>query len=128
MPGKMKFEYDKENDIVLATPVWHIKDEDDCEVWYNQWVSYSKQFERKMDVIMVLDEFKVESTIASHWGEFRARINKDHIRYGYRVNPELTVSIYIKTSGVRYNAASAEAATVEDAIQAIKDARAAGGN
>jgi hypothetical protein len=127
MPGYINFKYDKPNDIVVAIPNWHIVDENDCQVWYDEWVTYLKIFNRKMDCIMVLDDFKVESEIASRWGEYRAKINKDHIRYGYRVNPDFSVSIHIKTSGIRYSAATAEAASLEDAIEAIKAARAAEG-
>jgi hypothetical protein len=127
MPERMFFKYDKQNDIVIATPNWNIVDENDCQVWYDEWVSYLKIFNRKMDCIMVLDDFKVNPEIASRWGEYRAKINRDHIRYGYRVNPDFSVSIHIKTSGIRYNAASAEAASVEDAIEAIKAARQAEG-
>ncbi|MBN2343202.1 MAG: hypothetical protein JXX29_04275 [Deltaproteobacteria bacterium] len=125
MAGSIKFDYDKKNDITIATPHWHIVDENDCEVWYKQWIDYLKFSSRKMDFIMVLDDFKVDSAIASVWGEYRAKINKEYIRHGYRVNPELSVSIYIKTSGIRYNAASSEAASIEDAIEAINAARAA---
>ena len=128
MPGHIKFKHDKESDVIIADPKWHIVTEEDCKVWYDEWVSYLKIFGRKMDCIMVLDDFSVEPDVARMWGEYRARINKDHIRHGYRVNPDYTVSIYVKTSGIRYNAATAEAASVEDAMQAIFAARKADGS
>jgi hypothetical protein len=123
MPGKMKFELDEENDIVIAYPDWCVVDEEDCKVWYKEWEDYMQQFGRKMDCIMLLDGFKVESEIASVWGEVRAKVNRQFIRFGYRVHPDAVTNIYIKTSGIKYNASTAMAPSIRDAIAAIKDAR-----
>ncbi len=123
MPGHMDFSYDRETDIVTATPHWHIATKEDCEVWHEEWVSYLKIFKRKMDCIMILDDFKVDSAIAPFWGEYRAKINNEFIRHGFRVNPDFGVSLYVKTSGIRYRAATAEAASYEDAVEAIMAAR-----
>ncbi|MBN2716938.1 MAG: hypothetical protein JXX14_13885 [Deltaproteobacteria bacterium] len=119
----MKFEHDTENDIIIALPDWCVVDEADCKVWYKEWEDYMKPFGRKMDCIMILDGFKVDSGIAAEWGEYRAKVNKEYIRFGYRVHPDTTTNIYIKTSGVKYNAATNMAPSIKDAVAAIKDAR-----
>jgi hypothetical protein len=123
MPGHIEFVYDDENDIVTATPKWHIESESDCQRWHDEWVAYLSKFNRKIDCIIILDHFFVSPETAAAWGAVRAEINKKFIRFGYRVNPELAVSLYAKTSGARYRAATEEAATVEDAVVAINEAR-----
>jgi hypothetical protein len=70
-----------------------------------------------------LNEFKVAAPIAEYWGEYRAKLNNSFFRFSYRVNPDLITGIFIKTSGVRYHAASKEANTIESAIVAIKEER-----
>lgn len=123
MPGHIEFVHDTKTDIVIATPKWKIETEDDCRNWYNEWVSYLSTFSRKVDCIIILDDFSVGSEANAEWGAYRAKINNEFIRFGYRVNPELAVSLFVKTSGIRYRAATAEAASVEDAVQAILEER-----
>lgn len=119
MTGTMEFNYDEAHDIVIVTPHWRIETKEDCETWYNQWVDYAIQFGRKMDAIMVLNDFYVKAGVSVEWGQYRVKILKEHTRYTYRVSPELTTGIFIKTSGIRYNASTNEANSVEAAIQAI---------
>jgi hypothetical protein len=126
MPGHMEFTYDDDNDIVTAIPKWHIQTEEECRLWHDEWVEYLQKFGRKMDCIMILTNFKLDADIGSVWGRYRAEINNRFIRYGYRVNPDMAVSLYVKTSGIRYNAATAEAADYDSAVKAIMAARAAG--
>jgi hypothetical protein len=123
MPGTMNFTYDDVNDIVIAAPQWNIRSKEDCEVWYKQWVSHLTKFGRKVDCIMILDDFHVDTSIASEWGEYRAKINNAHIRYSFRVHADPTVKLFVQTSGIRFNAAAGEAPTVEGAIEGILDAR-----
>jgi hypothetical protein len=73
---------------------------------------------------MVLDDFHVEGSIASIWGEFRARINNEHLRHSFRVHSDWMVRTFVLTSGLRYNAATGEAASIEAAIEGIKALRA----
>ena len=123
MPGTIDFRYDAAKDIVVAVPNWNIVTKQDCEVWYGQWYNHLSKYKRKIDCIVVLDDFHVDPAIAATWGEYRAKLNKEHFRYSYRVNADPTVRLFCKTSGVRFNAASAEAPTVEDAIEGIMDSR-----
>lgn len=123
MAGTISFEHDKMNDIVIATPVWKIETKEDCEEWYKQWYDYLSKFGKKVDCIVLLDKFKVEASIAEVWGEYRAKLNNNFFRFSYRVNPELLTGIFIKTSGVRYHAATKEAKNVESAVLAIKEER-----
>jgi hypothetical protein len=66
--------------------------------------------------IVVLDNFKIGASIAQTWGEYRAKLNNDFFRFSYRVNPELLTGIFIKTSGVRYHAATKEAKNIESQL------------
>lgn len=123
MKGYIKFKYDEENDIVLASPFWKISSEEDCNQWFNQWTDYLGTFKRKMDCIMVLDNFVVDSAVSSYWGSIRAKLTNEYMRFSYRVNSNLMTGIYIKTSGITYSASAKEANTIESAVEAIKQER-----
>ena len=123
MTGTIIFEIDKANDIVIAKPKWNIETKEDCEIWYKQWEDYLSKFGKKIDIVVDLKEFKIASPIAEAWGEYRAKLNNNFFRFSYRVNPELLTGIFIKTSGVRYHAATKEANSIESAIVAIKEER-----
>jgi hypothetical protein len=121
--NQIQFEYDALHDLVVARPSWVIVTEDDCRLWRQQWVDYLEKFGRKVDCVMVLDEFQVDGGIASTWGRYRAEVNREYIRFSFRVHSALRVRTFILTSGIRYDAASAEAASVEAAIEGILEAR-----
>jgi hypothetical protein len=123
MAGSIEFKYDTDNDIVIAIPYWKIATEEDCRLWFQQWEDYLSKFGRKMDCIMVLDNFIVDSAVSTQWGECRAKIINTYTRFSYRVNSNLMTGIYIKTSGIIFNASSKEAKTLESAIAAIKEER-----
>jgi len=123
MEGTMEFSYDSENDIVIATPHWRIETKEDSEIWYNQWVDYMSKFDKKMDAIMILNDFYVKAAYSVEWSKYRAKILQEYTRFTYRINPELTTGIFIKTSGARYNVSTKEASSVEAAIEAIKKDR-----
>jgi hypothetical protein len=123
MPGTIDFKYDDTNDIVIAVPKWMIASKEDCEVWYGQWVARLSKYGRKVDCVVVLDAFHVDARIASVWGEYRAKLNTNYFRHSFRVHADPTVKLFIQTSGVRFNAATGEAPTVEDAIAGILAAR-----
>ncbi len=123
MPGRIDFKHDAVNDIVIAVPQWTIKSKEDCEVWFRQWAAGLSKYGRKVDCIVVLDDFHVDTQIASAWGEYRAKLNINYFRHSFRVHADPTVKFFIQTSGVRFNAAAGEAPTVEDAVAGILDAR-----
>ncbi len=120
MIGTIVFEHDIAFDIVIARPVWHIQTMEDCEIWYNQWVEYLSKFDHKVDLIIMLDDFKVSAGIASEWARYRALVNNEFTRFSYRVNPDLLIETFAKTSGAIYNAPFGEAASVEKAYEAIQ--------
>ena len=119
MKGTIDFTYDEKNDIVIATPHWKIETKEDCEIWYNQWVDYLAPYNRKMDAIMILNDFHVKASYSVEWGHYRVKILKEYTRFSYRINPDLTTGIFIKTSGARYNASTKEASSLEAATEAI---------
>ena len=123
MKGKIDFKYDEDNDILIATPYWNIETLDDIEVWYKQWIDYISTFNRKMDSIMILDDFHVKAGISVEWGRYRAKLVSTYTRFSYRINPDLSTGIFIKTSGSRYNASTNEASSIGAAIEAILEDR-----
>jgi hypothetical protein len=118
MKGKIDFEYDESNDIVIATLHWRIESLEDVEVWYNQWVDYMSKFDKKMDTVMILNDFYVKAGVSVEWGQSRAKLVGTYTRFSYRVNPDLSTGIFIRTSGSRYNVSTGEA----NSLQAAKDA------
>lgn len=123
MTGTILFEHDRLNDVIIAKPKWNIETKEDCEVWYKQWSDYLSKFGKKIDIVVVLNEFKVAAAVSELWGEHRAKLNNTFFRFSYRVTPDLMTGIFIKTSGVRYHAATKEANSIESAIFAIKEER-----
>jgi hypothetical protein len=123
MSGTIHFHHDQQNDIVIATPHWKITTEADVLAWFAQYERYMKRHAHKMDFIFVLDDFDVHPSIGSKWGEYRAKVHQQFTRFNYRVHSKRDVKLFVNTSGVRYNVSTAEAASVEDAIQGILEAR-----
>lgn len=118
--NRIEFQYDKANDIVIATADWHVKTPADVETWAAQYTSYFARFAgRKVDVIFVLHEFRVDARVGAVWGESRAEIVRTHTRYSYRVGFHGAAKTYTFTSGIRYAASSAVADTIEQAVQEI---------
>jgi hypothetical protein len=127
--GSIDFSYDAKRDIVFATPHWRIETLNDVAAWYQQYVDYFEhEFHgKKVDLILVLGDFEIESSIAVRWGEYRAKMNNTYNRYSCRVGGRPRVALFSKTSGVRHDASTSEALTVEDAIEVIMAARRNGG-
>jgi hypothetical protein len=121
--GHIDFEYDSTNDVVIATPHWLIEDESDVQEWFSQYERYFRRFGRKVDAVMVLDDFEIKVAIGPRWGEARARLLHTFTLRSYRVHATAKVQTFTNTSGARYNAATQEAATIADAIEGIKAAR-----
>jgi hypothetical protein len=123
MPGSIDFRYDKARDIVIATPHWKIATDEDVATWLAQYASYLTAFGRAMDMIVVLDDFEVTPAIGSRWGEHRARLHREHLRFSIRVHSKRDVKLFVNTSGARFNIATEEAASLEDAVAAILEMR-----
>lgn len=68
LKGKIEFRYDGANDLVIATPRWVIETEADVALWHDQYVSYMQRYDRKMDMVIVLDHFEIKAAIGVAWG------------------------------------------------------------
>lgn len=123
MKGIIDFEYDEANDVVIATPHWRIETLEDVKVWENQWIVYMSKFDKKMDTIMILNDFYVKAGVSVEWGQSRAKVLSTYTRFSYRINPDLSTGIFIKTSGSRYNVSTREANSLQAAIEAISEDR-----
>ena len=130
MTGRIDFRYDPVRDIVFAMPHWQIETLDDVRNWYLQYADYFEaNFQgRKVDLVLDLADFRIGASIARLWGEYRARMNNTYTRHSYRVSSDPRVALYVKTSGVRYDASTYEAPTEEDAVEGVMAARRSGGS
>lgn len=70
-------------------------------------------------MVFVLHDFRVDARVGAAWGEARAEINRKHTRFTYRIGFQGTAKTYSFTSGIRYDASSAVADTVEQAVTEI---------
>jgi hypothetical protein len=125
-PNRTEFRYDPVTDIVVATPHWRIETSADVVTWFAQFESYLVRFHRRMDFIVVLDDFEIAPQIAIEWGEVRARLHQRFTRWSFRVHPTSRVKLTNHTSDARYDVRTNEAATVADAVRAIQQARRSG--
>ncbi|WP_163996962.1 hypothetical protein [Pyxidicoccus caerfyrddinensis] len=119
------FRYDPVNDIVIAIVQWTLSTREDVLAWHQEWKRGLRQFtlEHKPDVVIVLDDFHVRDEALSLWGEYRADLNNHYMRITYRVRADTAVRVTIITSGVRFNAPTAEAPSVEEAVECIQTIR-----
>ncbi|MBV9947714.1 MAG: hypothetical protein JOZ69_12745 [Myxococcales bacterium] len=76
MKGRIDFRYDGVNDIVIATPHWNIETQEDVVTWFGQYEAYMRQFNRRLDFIVVLDDFRIGAGIGPFWGEYRAKVHQ----------------------------------------------------
>ncbi len=127
MLGTVRFHYDSENDIHFAYPKWYVETEDDCRVWLSQFEAYFSRLGRKVDAIIVLDEFRIGPKIGSIWGKYRAEWIGRYTRYSVRVRPEARVSTFNLTSAAIHSVAYDEAPDVPQAIELIRRKRVQGG-
>lgn len=125
MKGTIDFRYDDANDVVVATPRWRIETPADAD-WLDAYARYLKRFNRRMDIVVVLDDFDIAPAVAAVWGEYRAKLHQTYTRHSMRVKASSRVRLYVNTSGARFDVPTGEAASVPDAIAAILALRAAG--
>jgi len=120
-PQTIEIRHDTANDILIARPRWTLATKADVVAWHKNWVDLLTPYvaKKKPDIVVVLDEFRITGEAITLWGEYRADLNKNYFGISYRVNADSKVHITTLTSGMNYNASTAEAPTVEDAIQAI---------
>ncbi len=118
--GSIRFEYDEGHDVYIVYPKWTIESEADCKVWLQQYVDYFGRLGRKVDAIIVLDEFKLGERIGSVWGTYRAEVHKRFTRHSVRVHSDAKVGTYVSTSGVIHRVATDEAKDVETALRLIE--------
>jgi hypothetical protein len=123
MTGTIHFQFDSANEVHVATPRWSIETEDDCRIWFKQYEDYFKRFSEKVDVIFVLEHFRMGNGIGSIWGRYRAEINNRFTRYSIRVHANAKVSTFIATSSAIHSAPGNEARDIPAAIALLKEWR-----
>jgi hypothetical protein len=123
MIGTIAFDYRSADDIVLATPHWHIETAGDIVRWFAQYEAYLGPFYRPMDMVLQLDDFEVDTVVGVQWGSARARMQNLYTRFTCRVSSKKQVRLFINTSGVRHGVSTDEAPNLDAAIAQIKQAR-----
>lgn len=123
MKGTVRFQYDGVNQIHVVFPKWVIETEDDCRLWHSQFEGYFSRLGEKVDVIIVLDDFRIGPKIGSIWGKYRADWIKRFTRYSVRVGGDQRASTFTATSAVRYGGGYEQAPTIEAAVELIKARR-----
>jgi hypothetical protein len=126
MPGTIQVRHDEANDIYVVQPKWLIETEDDCRAWLKQYETYFSKLGKKVDVVLVLDDFHIGAKIGPVWGKYRAEVSTRFMRYSVRVHADARVSTFNATSAALYSASFEEAPNVESAIAFIRRQREAG--
>jgi hypothetical protein len=124
MNGTIEFRHDTINDIVIARPTWVLETPGDVIGWYAEYERQLKRFGRRMDYIIVLDDFDIAPAVASFWGEYRAKMVQRIMRHSCRVRASRRVQTFINTSGARFDAATDVAGTIQEATAVILALRA----
>lgn len=83
---KIRFEYDAGRDIYIAYPCCTLTSEADCLLWYHEYVRAFAHLGRRVDVIFVLDMFKVDARVRDFWGKYRNRVHENFTRHTVRVH------------------------------------------
>jgi hypothetical protein len=123
MLGTVRFHYDQVNDVHFAYPKWFIETEEDCRAWFGQFDAYFSRLGKKVDAIIVLDDFRIGPKIGTLWGKYRAEWIGRHTRYSVRVRADARVSTFNATSAAIYGGGFEEAPDVAQAIAMIRKLR-----
>jgi hypothetical protein len=123
MSGTIEFVYDADNDVVVARPTWTIATPEDCGRWFRCWTDYLTTFGRKVDCIIVLDDFHVEPQVSVTWAEYRAQLTRDYHRFSCRVRSDWSLRQLILETSAQQNVTASEAESVEAALANIRRAR-----
>jgi hypothetical protein len=118
-----RFTYDAVNDVHFAYPHWQIETEEDCRVWVAQYEAYFSKLGRKVDVILVVDKFRIGPKVGRVWGAYRARLLEQFTRYSVRVHQDPRVSTFSATSSVLHGASNLEAPSIAAALTMIAELR-----
>jgi hypothetical protein len=116
MLGTIRFHYDPVNDIHFAYPTWYVETEEDCRVWFAQFEAYFSRFDDKVDVILILDAFRIGPKIGTIWGKYRSAWVSKYTRYSVRVHANSRVSTFNATSAAIHGGGYEEAGDVETAV------------
>jgi hypothetical protein len=123
MQGTVRFNYDPIQDIHFAYPSWYIETEEDCRAWSAQFVDYLSKIDHKVDMVIVLDDFRIGPKIGTTWGKYRSAWVSKYTRYSVRVHANARVSTFNATSAAIHGGGHEEAGDVETAVQHIRARR-----
>ena len=127
MPGKIKFSYRAQHDVVVAEVHWKLETEEDVIAWCREYDTYfNGRFNRKVDLILELSDFHVSPRVASLLGKHRARILGQYTSHSYRVNQQPLERTFMHTSSVIHGAPANHYETVDAALAALLADRKAG--
>jgi hypothetical protein len=125
--GSIQFEYVEDHDVYIVHPRWTLETEADCKAWHQQYVDFFAKVARTVDIVLVLDDFKLGKGIGVVWGTYRADVLRRFTRYSVRVHSDAKVTAFVSTSGVLHGVATEEARDIDTAIRLIELKRSEGG-
>jgi hypothetical protein len=127
MPGHIQFQYRCQHDVVIAYVDWRLETTEDLEIWYGQYVSYFKgRFPRKVDLILELSKFRLDSRLAPQFREYRNRILRDYTYRSYRVNEPAKERALMYTGYVLTGGPANHFDSIDDAMRTLLEDRAKG--
>ncbi|HXX68414.1 MAG TPA: hypothetical protein VEK07_14590 [Polyangiaceae bacterium] len=120
MPGTINFSYRPAVDAVVATVDWSLETEEDVRSWYEEYRAYFVgRFRRKVDLILELSDFHVSPTVATLFGQYRARILDQFTKRSYRVNQRSRERTFMYTSAALHGAPANHFTSIDAAIAAL---------
>lgn len=120
MPGRIKFSYRAQHDVVVAEVHWTLETEEDVLAWCQEYDAYFKsKFDRKVDLILELSHFHVNPRVASVLGKHRARILGEYTTRSYRVNQAPRERAFMNTSSVLHGAPANHFESIDAAVAAL---------
>lgn len=120
MKGILEFQELREHRIVVTRARWTLETPIEVMRWYQLHASYlGARFGGPSDLVAIHDALDLAPRIATLWGSYRARLHERLIRFWVGVNSNARVRLTVNTSGALHDVPTTEAATVEEAIDAI---------
>jgi hypothetical protein len=123
MGGTIRFDYDKANDLYVVVPKWNIETDEDCKAWHQQYVDFLGKLNKRVDMILILDDFRIGAKVGPVWGKYRADIINRFTRFSVRVHADAKVATFVATSAALHDSVADEARDVPTAVQLILEKR-----
>lgn len=121
MPGKVDFEYDEERNILFTDDQWEIKTKQDVDEFFEEYIKYLKELDKKVYLVSHIDGLLVHADIAEYYGE-AARIAVSEYLLGYaRWGANDWARMTVRTTSLKAKMVPHIYGTRQEATQAIEE-------